>query len=219
MRRDSQYQVKVVENWVAYLLYQRDGPSLFLIVPHSLLSSRARLLQCRILESKSLWLGITTLVRRKANAIKVEGRVTIGNLSHICIYKPIIILNLVVTFNRDLKGLVPVGNHCLVAGKDILKVPWDCVPWTYHPILFWKRLRRVLGFDHPKAKSVSWPQWMHQVSRFDELMSELTRLMTPLSNRLAWFRQYDQREKLSWRSYPTATEALSTLINDYPRFK
>ena len=83
-----------------------------------------------------------TLGRRKADAIKVEGRVTAGNLSHIRVYKPIIIQMPVVTFDRDLKGLVPVGDPCLVAGEDIPEVPQDCVLCTYHPMFFQKIKKR-----------------------------------------------------------------------------
>ena len=44
------------------------------------------------------------------------------NLSHICVYKPIIIQTPGANFDRDLKGLVLVGDPCLVADKDILEV-------------------------------------------------------------------------------------------------
>ena len=73
------------------------------------------------------------LGRRKANAIKVEDQVTTSDLGHICVYKPIH-LNAVVTFNRDLKGLLPVGNPYSVAGEDIPEVSRDYVLRTYYPI-------------------------------------------------------------------------------------
>ena len=88
--------------------------------------------------------GITTLGRRKADAIKVEGRVTAGDLSHIRVYKPIIIQTPVATFDRDLKGLVPVGDPCSVAGEDILEVPRDCVPCSYHP-MFLQMIKKRFG--------------------------------------------------------------------------
>ena len=66
--------------------------------------------------------------RRKADAIKVKVQVTAGNLSQICVYKPIIIQTPVATFNKDLKRLVLVGDPCLVNGEDIPEVPRDCVP-------------------------------------------------------------------------------------------
>ena len=80
--------------------------------------------------------------RRKADAIKVEGRVTAGDLSHIRVYKPIIIQTPVATFDRDLKGLVPVGDPCSVAGEDIPDVSRDYVPCTYHPMFFRKFKKR-----------------------------------------------------------------------------
>ena len=69
-----------------------------------------------------------------------------GDLSHICVYKPIIIQTPVATFDRDLKGLVPVGDPCLVAGEDIPEIPRDCVPCTYHP-MFSKRIKKGSGLS------------------------------------------------------------------------
>ena len=48
----------------------------------------------------------------------------------------------VATFSKDFKGLVPVGNPCLVAGEDILDVSQDCVLCTYYPIFFQKIKKR-----------------------------------------------------------------------------
>ena len=86
------------------------------------------------------------LERRKANAIKVESRVTVGDLSHICVYKPIIIQTPVATFDRDLKGLVPVGDPYSVASEDIPEVPRDCVPCTYH-LMFSQRIKKGFGLS------------------------------------------------------------------------
>ena len=44
----------------------------------------------------------------------------------------------VTTFDGDLKGLVPVGNPCLVAGKDTPQVSQDFVLCTYYPMFLWK---------------------------------------------------------------------------------
>ena len=44
---------------------------------------------------------------------------------------------------RDLKRLVLVGNHSLVASKDIPNVSRDCVPCTYHPMFFRKIKKRL----------------------------------------------------------------------------
>ena len=89
---------------------------------------------------------ITMLARRRADAIKVESRVTVGNLSQICVDKPIIIQKPVATFDKDLKGLVPVGDSCLVAGEDISEVPRDCVLCTYHP-MFSQRIKKGFGLS------------------------------------------------------------------------
>ena len=48
----------------------------------------------------------------------------------------------VATFDRNLKGLVPVGNRHFVAGEDIPDVPRDCVPCTYYLIFFQKIKKR-----------------------------------------------------------------------------
>ena len=96
------------------------------------------------LSLKSPWPGITTLRRRKADVIKVEGRATAGNLSHI-------------TFNSDkkrnhsngcckLKWLVQVGDPCLVAGENIPEVPQDCVPCTYH-LMFFQKIKKRFGLS------------------------------------------------------------------------
>ena len=69
---------------------------------------------------------------------------TPGGLSYICVYKPIIIQTPVPTFGRDLKGLVPVGDPCLVAGKDIPDVSQDCVLCTYHP-MFFRKIKKRFG--------------------------------------------------------------------------
>ena len=71
---------------------------------------------------------------------------TAGNLSHIHVYKPIIIQTPVATFDRDLKRLVPVGDPCSVAGEDIPEVPRDCVPCTYHP-MFSQRIKKGFGLS------------------------------------------------------------------------
>ena len=84
------------------------------------------------------------LERRKADAIKVESRVTAGDLSHIRVYKPIIIQTPVATFDRDLKGLVPVGDPYLVASEDIPEVPQDYVPCTYH-LMFSQKIKKRFG--------------------------------------------------------------------------
>ena len=79
-----------------------------------------------------------TLGRKKADAIKVEGRVTAGDLSHIRVYKPIIIQTPVANFDKELKRLVLVGDPCLLAGEDIPEVSQDYVLCTYHPMFFQK---------------------------------------------------------------------------------
>ena len=48
------------------------------------------------------------------------------------------LLTLVAKFGRNLKGLVLVGNLCLVADKDISEVSQDFVLCIYHLILFQK---------------------------------------------------------------------------------
>ena len=118
---------------------------------------------------------------------KREYKQTAGNLSHI-------------TFNwdkksnhsnacYDLKGLVLVVDPCLVAGKDILEVPRDCVLCSYHSILFQKDQEEFWALitqeqsqhldpdRYTKAKSVPRFRRMHQASRFDQPMPEVIRLM------------------------------------------
>ena len=116
---------------------------------------------------------------------------------------------LVATFDRNLKRLVSVGDsyfgkpfldHWLLlwrlkyedGGWEHRDISRDCVPCTYHPILFWKDQEGILGFDHPKTKSILWPRQMHQASRFDQPILELTRLMALPSNYFIWSRQEDQ---------------------------
>ena len=65
----------------------------------------------------------------------------------------------VVTFSRDLKGLVPDGNLCSMAGEDILEVSQDCVLYIYYTMFFSKI--KNLGFEQPGVKSVPWPRQMH----------------------------------------------------------
>ena len=48
----------------------------------------------------------------------------------------------VITFDRNLKELVPVGNPCLMVGENILEVPQNCVLYTYYPILSQKIKKR-----------------------------------------------------------------------------
>ena len=48
----------------------------------------------------------------------------------------------VATFGKDLKGLVSVGNLCLVASEDISEIPQDCILCNYYPMFFWKIKKR-----------------------------------------------------------------------------
>ena len=45
---------------------------------------------------------------------------------------------------RELKKLVPVGDPFLVAEKDILEVPRDCVLCTYYPMCF-QKIKKSFG--------------------------------------------------------------------------
>ena len=56
------------------------------------------------------------------------------------------------------------------------------------PNILLKRSRRVLGFDHHRAKLISWLRHMHQASQFDESMPAFRRLMSQLLNYLVWSR-------------------------------
>ena len=144
-------------------------------------------------------------LNNKVNATKRsnkrEHKQILGNLSHI-------------TFNWDkkdnhlnacyeLKGLLPVGDPCLVAGKDIPEVPQDCVSCTYYLILFQKDQEKFWAlitqeqsqhFDPNKCtkmKLVLWSRRMHQASWFGQPMPELIRLMALSSNRLVWSKRWD----------------------------
>ena len=50
----------------------------------------------------------------------------------------------VATFGKDLKGLVPVGNPCLVAGEDIPEVLQDYVLCIYH-LMFFREIKKSFG--------------------------------------------------------------------------
>ena len=74
------------------------------------------------------------LGRKKANAIKVESQVIVGNLSHILF-----------NWNKkrnysnaycNLKGLLPVDDPCLVADEDISEVSQDCVLCIFQLMFF-----------------------------------------------------------------------------------
>ena len=52
----------------------------------------------------------------------------------------------VAIFGRNLKGLIPVDDLCLVASKDIPEILWDYVPCTYHLILF-QRIKKGFGLS------------------------------------------------------------------------
>ena len=58
---------------------------------------------------------------------------------------------LIATFGKDLKGLIPVGNPCSVAGEDIPEVLPDCVPCIYHPIFFWD-IKKSFEFWSPESE-------------------------------------------------------------------
>ena len=53
--------------------------------------------------------------------------------------------------SQDLKGLVPVGNPFLVAGKDIPNVSRDCVLCTYHP-MFFRKIKKKFGLWLTRSK-------------------------------------------------------------------
>ena len=52
----------------------------------------------------------------------------------------------VTTISRDLKGLVPVRDPCLVAGEDIPDVSQDFVLCTYPPRLF-QKIKKGFGLS------------------------------------------------------------------------
>ena len=118
----------------------------------------------------------------------------------------------VATFSRDLKGLVSVGNSCLVAGKDIPEVPQDCVLYTYHPMLSQKIKK---GFGLSKVSTLTpadasgpmvWSTnagthkingfifknkdgWWERLDSTRSAFLQEWRLMAPPPNRLVWSRQ------------------------------
>ena len=69
----------------------------------------------------------------------------------------------------NFKKLIPVGDPCLVAGEDISDVSWE--------------LRFI-----QEVELIPWFRQMHQASRFNQPIPELTRLMALFSNRLVWSR-------------------------------
>ena len=64
---------------------------------------------------------------------------------------------MVITFGKNFKGLVLVGDPYLLTNKNISKVPQDCVPCTYYPIFFWK-IKKGFGFWPTRSQvSISTP--------------------------------------------------------------
>ena len=139
-----------------------------------------------------------------------EHKRTAGDLSHI-------------TFNwnkkgnhlnacYDFKGLVPVGDPCLVAGEDILEVPQDGVPCTYHPMLSQKikkgfRLSEVSTLTPADASGFTVRStntgthkidgftfknkdgWWERLDSSRSAFLQEWRLMAPPLNRLVWSRR------------------------------
>ena len=59
------------------------------------------------------------------------------------------------TFGKDFKRLAQIGNPCLVAGKNILKVPQDYILYTYH-LMFFQKIEKKFGL-WPTGSEVSTP--------------------------------------------------------------
>ena len=135
---------------------------------------------------------------------------TIGGLSHICVYKPIIIQTPVATFSRDFKGLVPVDDPCLVAGENILDVSRDW--WFYFQEQRW--LVRTFGL-HQKCVSSG--------VKIDGSTSKPFSIVQAIrSGKARLFFQRDvpsdwlnvdgfEKERLTWR-FCSATKAYQVLI-------